>query len=121
MLDAIATQFEAAVLILNSLLTSMCRLLALLVISVGIVKSLLIFLKHSLLKPHTPLAFQRSRLEMGYSFSLGLSFLIGATILKTMISSQWEDIGRLAVIIGVRTLLNVLLERAISKSQALKE
>ena len=33
-------------------------------------------------------AFQKSRLMMGYAFSLGLSFLIGASILKTMILSQ---------------------------------
>ncbi|NJK41973.1 MAG: DUF1622 domain-containing protein, partial [Acaryochloridaceae cyanobacterium SU_2_1] len=64
----------------------------------------------------SPTAFQSSRLEMGYSFSLGLSFLVGATILKTMLSSQWLDIARLAIIIGVRTILNLLLERAISRS-----
>ena len=49
---------------------------------------------------------------MGYIFSLGLSFLIGASILKTMISSQWNDIAQLVVIILSRTVLNLLLERA---------
>jgi uncharacterized membrane protein len=53
---------------------------------------------------------------MGYSFSLALSFLIGATILKTMISSRWDDIARLAAIIAVRTVLNYLLLQAISKA-----
>lgn len=53
---------------------------------------------------------------MGYSFSLGLSFLIGSTILKTMISSRWDDIARLTAIIAVHTLLNYLLLQAIDSS-----
>lgn len=106
----------AVVTLLTEILTSICQLLALFVIAVGVCKALLIFLKDSLFKPHTPTAFQMSRLEMGYSFSLGLSYLVGATILKTMLSSQWLDIARLGIIIGVRTILNLLLERAISRT-----
>ncbi|MGD1927921.1 MAG: DUF1622 domain-containing protein [Leptolyngbyaceae cyanobacterium] len=49
---------------------------------------------------------------MGYAFSLELSFLIGASILKTMISRQWNDIAQLVVTIVIRTALNLLLERA---------
>ncbi|NJO93607.1 MAG: DUF1622 domain-containing protein [Hydrococcus sp. RM1_1_31] len=101
---------------LDSILISVCQLLALFVISTGVVKALLIFLRNSFLQPQMPAAFQSSRLEMGYAFSLGLSFLVGASILKTMISSRWDDITRLVVIIIVRTVLNLLLERAISKS-----
>lgn len=52
---------------------------------------------------------------MGYSFSLGLSFWVGASILKTMISSEWDDIAQLVVTIGIRTALNFLLERATRK------
>ncbi|PZD72147.1 hypothetical protein C1752_03967 [Acaryochloris thomasi RCC1774] len=115
-IESVSMSLEITVVILNGILTSVCQLLALFVILTGVVKAFFIFLKNAFLQPHTQTAFQQSRLEMGYSFSLGLSFLIGATILKTMISSQWEDIGRLAIIIGVRTALNLLLERAIAKS-----
>ncbi|MGK7958754.1 MAG: DUF1622 domain-containing protein [Crocosphaera sp.] len=93
----------------NQLLTSLCQLLALFVIFVGIMRALIIFLKDLLFKPQTTEAFQRSRLAMGYSFSLGLSFLVGASILKTMISSRWDDLARLILIIAVRTILNYLL------------
>ena len=62
-------------------------------------------------------AFQKSRLMMGYAFSLGLSFLIGASILKTIILSQWNDIAQLMVTIIIRTALNLLLERANKMSQ----
>ncbi|MDJ0601666.1 MAG: DUF1622 domain-containing protein [Crocosphaera sp.] len=100
----------------NELLTSLCQLLALFVIFVGIMRALIIFLKDLLFKPQTTEAFQRSRLAMGYSFSLGLSFLVGASILKTMISSRWDDLARLILIIAVRTILNYLLTQTIASS-----
>ncbi len=62
------------------------------------------------------MAFQASRLELGYSFSLGLSFLVGGSILRTMIAPTWDDIGQLAAIIALRTVLNYLLLQAIDKS-----
>lgn len=116
-LDSLSAEISALVIRLNGILTSLCQLLALFVIAIGVTRALLIFLKDALFRPQTPDAFQRSRLAMGYSFSLGLSFLIGATILKTMISSRWDDIARLAAIIAVRTLLNYLLLQAIDSSK----
>lgn len=116
MLDATASSLVSLVLGLSSILTSTCQLLALFVIFVGVVRALIIFLRDSLLKPQTSEAFQRSRLAMGYSFSLGLGFLVGATILKTMTSNRWDDIARLMAVIAVRTALNLLLERALRQS-----
>jgi uncharacterized membrane protein len=100
---------------LNSILTSICQLLAVFVIAVGVIRALVIFVKELLFQPQSSEAFQKARLAMGYSFSLGLSFLVGASILKTMISSHWDDIARLVVIIAVRTVLNYLLMRAVNK------
>jgi len=117
-LEIVGSEISALVILLNSILTSLCQLLALFVIAIGVTKALLIFLKDALLHPQTSDAFQRSRLAMGYSFSLALSFLIGATILKTMISSRWDDIARLGAIIAVRTLLNYLLLQAIDASDS---
>lgn len=115
-LQGIETGMTTLVISGNIILTSLCQLLAILVIGLGVTRALIIFVKDALFKPHTMEAFQRSRLVMGYSFSLGLSFLIGATILKTMISSQWDDIARLVAIIAVRTVLNYLLLQAIAKA-----
>jgi uncharacterized membrane protein len=115
-LEAIGVHSAVLVKTLGGILISICQLLALLVIFIGVSRALVIYLKSPFAKTPLAEAFQRSRLMMGYSFSLGLSFLIGATILKTMVSSQWEDIARLAVIITVRTVLNYLLLRAIKNS-----
>ncbi len=96
----------------NGILISILQMLASMVIAIGVMRALFIFLSETLQKRQTFEAFQNSRLMMGYSFSLGLSFLIGASILGTMISSQWDDLARLIVIILIRTALNLLLEQA---------
>ena len=94
---------------------STCQLLALFVISIGLLKGLIIFLRNALSFSNSAKMFQESRLQMGYSFSLGLNFLVGGTILRTTITPSWEDIGRLAVIIVIRTVLNYLLLQNIQK------
>ncbi|AFY55772.1 putative membrane protein [Rivularia sp. PCC 7116] len=94
---------------------STCQLLALFVISIGLIKGLIIFLRNALSFSNSAKMFQESRLQMGYSFSLGLNFLVGGSILRTTITPSWEDIGRLAVIIVIRTVLNYLLLQNIHK------
>ncbi|MBU0677226.1 MAG: DUF1622 domain-containing protein [Verrucomicrobia bacterium] len=53
-------------------------------------------------------------MELGHSFSLGLGFLIGASILNTTIAPTWNDIGQLAAIIAIRTILNYFLLKEIA-------
>ncbi len=103
---------------LNSWVVSLCQLLALFVIVTGIIKALLIYCKHIFFSFRSAIAFQASRLELGYAFSLGLSFLVGGSILKTTIAPTWNDIGQLAAIIALRTALNYLLLQAIDLSSS---
>ena len=112
-LEFIGTDIDYSVRILTNISIDICQLLAIFVVAIGVIRGMIIFLKELLFKPQSPEAFQRSRLAMGYSFSLGLSCLVGASILKTIISSQWGDIARLAMIIAVRAALNYLLIQAI--------
>lgn len=102
--------------ILNKWVVSLCQILALFVIVTGIVKALIIYSRHIFTNSSSAIAFQGSRLELGYAFSLGLSFLVGASILKTTIAPSWNDIGQLAAIIILRTILNYLLLQAIERS-----
>ena len=108
--------FITIVRTLNSWVVSICQLLALFVIVTGIIKALIIYSKHIFTNSRSAVAFQASRLELGYSFSLGLSFLVGGSILKTTIAPTWNDIGQLGAIIALRTVLNYLLLQAIDKS-----
>ena len=41
----------------------------------------------------------------------GLTFLVAADVLKTMIHTDWQSIGQLGAIAAIRTLLNFFLER----------
>lgn len=96
----------------------LCQLLALFAIVIGIAKGFIIYCQNILNGDRAAISFQSSRLAMGYSFSLGLSFLIGASILKSTIAPSWNDIGQLAAIIALRTILNYLLLRAIDGSHS---
>ena len=103
---------------LNGWVVSVCQLLALLVIVIGIIKALIIYCRYIFSNQRSAIAFQASRLELGYAFSLGLSFLVGGSILKTTITPSWNDIGQLAAIIALRTVLNYLLLQAITQSSS---
>lgn len=92
-------------------IASVSQILAIIVIFIGIVKSLVIFIKDSMFKMSAIEAVKESRIELGHSFSLGLGFLIGASILQTMLAPTWNDIGKLTAIIVLRTFLNYFLIR----------
>lgn len=122
-MDLEATGIITAAIVgrLDVILISLCQLLALFVIAVGVCRALVIYLQGLLTKTPSATAFQHSRLAMGYAFSLGLSFLIGSTILKTINSSRWEDIAQMAAIIAVRTTINYLLLQAIGASNQIQD
>ena len=96
---------------LNEIVVYICQILATIVIMIGIFKALIIYFKDILFTKKSYVALKESRLEIGHSFSLGLAFLIGASILKTIIAPTWTDIGQLAAIIAIRTGLNFFLLR----------
>ncbi|MCM1983499.1 DUF1622 domain-containing protein [Lyngbya confervoides] len=111
-LPVFSEQVHLLALFCSSLLISICQIFAIVVIAVGVLRAFVLFLTGIVPGHPTFAVFQQSRLVMGYSFSLGLSFLIGASILKTMGSTQWDTIAQLVVVILIRTALNLLLERA---------
>jgi uncharacterized membrane protein len=93
----------------NAVIVAVCQLLAMVVLSIGIIKALKIYLADVLTPGRSAAAVQASRMELGHSFSLALGFLIGASILKTTLAPTWNDIGHLATIIAIRTILNYFL------------
>ncbi len=99
---------------INSVVVNICHLLAMLVITIGIGKALIIYLRNILTCTDTRRAIRMSRLELGHAFSLGLGFLIGASILNTTLAPSWNEIGQLGAIIAIRTALNYFLLKEIS-------
>src|SRR6476469_8108193 len=49
---------------------------------------------------------------------LGLEFQLAADVLRTAISPSFEEIGKLAAIATIRTVLNYFLNREIAQEQA---
>ncbi len=58
------------------------------------------------------------RLHLGQWLALGLEFELAADVLRTTITPTWNEIGQLAAIIVLRTVLNFFLQREIDKAAA---
>ena len=50
------------------------------------------------------------RIRLGQAMVMGLEFQVAADILRTATTPTWNDILLLAALIGLRTILNYLLE-----------
>lgn len=59
------------------------------------------------------------RLNLGRWLALSLELAVAADILRSIIAPTWEEIGQLAAIIALRTLLNYFLAKEIE--QAVRE
>jgi len=57
------------------------------------------------------------RLKLGRWLALALEFQLAADILKTAVAPTWDDIGKVAAIIALRTLLNFFLAREIENAE----
>jgi uncharacterized membrane protein len=87
---------------------------AALIILIGVLQALWIYFRRALWATSDFRAMTQSRIRLGHSLSLGLEFLIGADILKTAVAPSWNDIGQLAAIIAIRTVLNFFLMRELA-------
>lgn len=56
------------------------------------------------------------RLRLGRWLALALEFELGADILRTAIAPTWAEIGQLAAIATIRTLLNYFLQQEIDRA-----
>jgi uncharacterized membrane protein len=62
------------------------------------------------------LGLSQIRWRLARWFSLALEFLIGADILRTAIAPSWTDIGQLAAIVVLRTMIEYTLARDIKEN-----
>ncbi len=51
------------------------------------------------------------RVQFGSSVAVALELMLGADVLATAVAPSWNDIGKLAAIVVIRTALNYFLER----------
>ncbi len=70
------------------------------------------------LRQGTPESLKEAiRLRLGRWLSVVLEFLLAADILRTAIAPNWNDIGKLAAIAGIRTALNYFLQREVREAE----
>ena len=91
---------------------------AALIIIIGTLQAIWIYFRRALFSSTESYCREitQSRIQLGHSLSLGLEFLIGADILKTAVAPTWQDIGQLAAIVAIRTVLNFFLMRELGQS-----
>lgn len=93
----------------------LCEIAAMFVIIIGVIQSILAFIRHilerSINKQIT--TSQTIRLRIGYRLSLALEFAVAADILRLAISPRLSDLMVLFVIIMLRVLMNFFLEHDI--------
>lgn len=58
------------------------------------------------------------RLRLGRWLAVALEFLLAADIVRTAVAPTWNDIGKLAAIATLRTLLNYFLQKEIDRANA---
>lgn len=57
------------------------------------------------------------RLRLGRWLAVALEFLLAADILRTAVAPTWDEIGKLAAIAALRTLLNYFLQKEIERAR----
>jgi uncharacterized membrane protein len=55
------------------------------------------------------------RVELGHYLALGLEFLVAKDIVETIVSPTWEELGKLTVLIVLRTLLTLFLAHEVKE------
>lgn len=87
---------------------------AALVIAYAILQAVLNFIQSS---TKSTIDKMEVRLRLGKSLAVALEFLLAADILRTAVAPTWEEIGKLAAIATLRTLLNYFLERELKYNE----
>jgi uncharacterized membrane protein len=75
-------------------------------------RSIRIFFRRNPLGSET----EEVRLKRGRWLVVALEFQVAADILRTAIAPTWDEIGQLAAIIVLRTLLNFFLQQEIARA-----
>ena len=87
------------------------------IIFVGAVVAAVAFVRAALVSRST-VQFVRVRLRLGRYLALGLEFQLASDVLSTAVAPTFEEIGKLAAIAAIRTLLNYFLGKEIEKERS---
>jgi uncharacterized membrane protein len=88
---------------------------AALFIAIGVIEAVYLLVRRY--APHTASIVSRKAIWVSFAtwLLLALEFELAADVLETAISPTWNDVGMLASIAGIRTILNYFLEHDIER------
>jgi uncharacterized membrane protein len=109
-------ELEEFVKVFTLSLGSLVEGVAALIIAHAVLRALAHYGKISF-APHSQPDKMEIRLSLGKALALALEFLLAADIVRTAVAPNWDDIGKLAAIAALRTLLNYFLERELKYSE----
>jgi uncharacterized membrane protein len=92
-------QIETVFQIIVRLAIHLIELVGMLIIVVSMARGFIDFLKKR----------EYTRIELAQGIMLGLEFKVGSEVLRSVIVSGWNELGTLAAIILLRSLLTLLL------------
>ncbi len=91
------------------------EIMAVVIIAIGAIEAVLGLMKPRY-DPLRPFAWKKEVfIRLGSWLLLGLEFALAADIVRTAISPTWAQLGQLAAIAAIRTVLNYFLERDVEK------
>ena len=64
-----------------------------------------------------PSDLSRIRLDLGQSILLGLEFIVAADVIETTTAPDYYSVGILVIVVGIRTLLSMSLNREMVETQ----
>jgi len=67
-----------------------------------------------------PVTYEHVRLQLARYIALGIEFQLASDVLTTAVSPTFEQIGRLAAIAGIRTMLNYFLAQEIERAERME-
>ena len=67
-----------------------------------------------------PVTYEHVRLQLARSIALGIEFQLASDVLGTAVSPTFAQIGRLAAIAAIRTLLNYFLAQEIERAERME-
>lgn len=72
----------------------------------------------SVSKVKNGLSAMQVRVQFGTAVAVSLELLLGADVLATAVAPSWDEIGKLAAIATIRTVLNFFLEKELKHSKS---
>jgi len=102
------TEIESALARILSYIIPVVEACGALVVILGVGRAIVAYVRSYFSHGRIPVA--PMRVQLGQSMVVGLEFQVAADVLRTAANPTWDDVLFLGVLIGVRSVLNFLLE-----------